>query len=146
MSLDAKGFIRARVMIDYLDGDGEKYTHTLSLSAWVTDIRGEILDDPNVVWGFRAIYSSTTVESKDPELSSSVDHPTYYGGDVVYEAIKVIEAWGLTFNTGNAAKYLCRAGKKGGSSQHIEDLEKARRYLDFEIARLKKTWLTKEDI
>jgi len=33
--------------------------------------------------------------------------------DVTYEAIKVIEAWGLGFNPDDAVKYICRAGKKG---------------------------------
>lgn len=61
----------------------------------------------------------------------TVHHPSHYGGDTVYEAIKVIEAWGLNFNTGNAAKYIARAGKK---SDYLEDLKKARWYLDREIA------------
>lgn len=72
-------------------------------------------------------------------LFSAVNHPSHYGGDVTYEAIKVIEAWELTFNTGNAAKYICRAGKKDPSiAKHIEDLEKSREYLRFEIERLKR--------
>lgn len=62
----------------------------------------------------------------------AVDHPAHYGGkDNVYEAIKVIEAWGLGFCLGNAVKYLARAGKKGS---RVEDLRKARWYLDREIA------------
>lgn len=61
---------------------------------------------------------------------SMVNHPPHYG-DGAYEAINVIEAWGLTFNTGNAAKYICRAGKKG--DKYIEDLEKAVWYLRREI-------------
>lgn len=66
---------------------------------------------------------------------SAVDHPAHYGGkDDPYEAIKVIEAWGLGFNLGNLAKYVARAGKKGDA---IEDLEKGRWYLDREIAKLK---------
>lgn len=65
---------------------------------------------------------------------SPVDHPPHYGGDNTYEAIKVIEAWGLGFCLGNTVKYVCRAGKKGDV---VEDLEKARWYLDREIARLK---------
>jgi hypothetical protein len=51
----------------------------------------------------------------------AVDHPAYYGGDTVYEAIKVIEAWELGFCLGNAVKYIARAGKKGDP---VEDLEK----------------------
>ena len=61
-----------------------------------------------------------------------VDHPQHYGGEEnPYEAIKVIRAWGLGFSLGNTAKYLSRAGKK--SPDPIEDLKKARWYLDEEI-------------
>lgn len=64
----------------------------------------------------------------------SVNHPPHYGGaDNLYEAIKVIEAWELGFCLGNAVKYICRAGKK---SSELEDLKKARWYLDREIQRL----------
>ncbi len=73
------------------------------------------------------------------ELSShlrqdeKIDHPRHYGSkDDPYEAIKVIEAWGLGFNLGNAVKYICRAEKKGSP---IDDLRKARWYLDREIER-----------
>lgn len=64
-----------------------------------------------------------------------VDHPRHYGGDVTYEAIKVIEAWGLGFCLGNAVKYICRAGKKS-TEPILHDLRKARWYLDREITRL----------
>ena len=37
---------------------------------------------------------------------------------------------------GNAVKYITRAGKKD-QSKELEDLEKARFYLDWEINRLK---------
>lgn len=68
---------------------------------------------------------------------SAVDHPGHYGGkDNLYEAIKVIEAWGLGFCLGNAVKYISRAGKKD-AAKHVEDLEKARWYLDREIQNLK---------
>lgn len=85
--------------------------------------------------------------------------PKHYGGaDNLYEAIKVIEAWSLNFSLGNAVKYICRAGKKAPQldvTTHndverrfvrgtpdvagmIEDLLKARTYLDFEIERLRR--------
>jgi hypothetical protein len=65
--------------------------------------------------------------------SETVDHPAHYGGaDNPYEAIKVIEAWELGFCLGNAVKYISRAGKKGDV---LEDLRKARWYLDREIAK-----------
>lgn len=69
--------------------------------------------------------------------TSSINHPQHYGGDTTYEAIKVIEAWGLGFCLGNAVKYICRAGKKDKAAE-LEDLKKARWYLDREIQRLEK--------
>lgn len=68
----------------------------------------------------------------EKKSTEAVDHPAHYGGaDNPYEAIKVIEAWGLGFCLGNPVKYLARAGKKGA---RVEDLRKARWYLDREIA------------
>jgi hypothetical protein len=70
-------------------------------------------------------------------IPAAVDHPPHYGGaDDPYEAIKVIEAWRLGFCLGNAVKYICRAGRKGSDSL-LQDLEKARWYLDREISRLR---------
>lgn len=66
----------------------------------------------------------------------AVNHPKHYGGDVVYEAIKVIEAWGLGFALGNAVKYISRAGKKDVDKE-LEDLEKAAWYLNRRILQLK---------
>jgi hypothetical protein len=66
-------------------------------------------------------------------VAEKVDHPAHYGGkDNPYEAIKVIEAWSLGFCLGNVIKYLCRAGRKRAK---VEDLKKARWYLDREIQR-----------
>lgn len=66
----------------------------------------------------------------------NVNHPHHYGGkDNVYEAIKVIDAWGLDFALGNAVKYISRAGKKTDNA--LEDLEKAKWYICHAIERLK---------
>lgn len=62
----------------------------------------------------------------------AVDHPDHYRRDTGHEAIDVIEAWDLGFCLGNAIKYIARAGHKGDA---IEDLEKARWYIDREIQR-----------
>jgi hypothetical protein len=67
--------------------------------------------------------------------SETINHPQHYGGDTVYEAIKVIEAWGLGFCLGNTIKYICRSGKKGST---VEDLKKAAWYLNREIQRIQK--------
>ena len=62
-------------------------------------------------------------------MKEKVDHPDHYGGENnPYEAIKVIEAWGLDFHLGNVVKYISRAGKK--SENVLEDMQKAKWYLD----------------
>ena len=63
----------------------------------------------------------------------NVNHPSHYQQGI--EAIDVIESWRLNFSLGNVIKYTLRAPYKG---KEIEDLEKARWYLDREIERLKK--------
>lgn len=65
----------------------------------------------------------------------AVNHPSHYGGDTTYEAIKVITAWGLGFDLGNVTKYVARAGKKDPAKE-LEDLRKARFYLNHRITQL----------
>lgn len=69
-------------------------------------------------------------------MSEKINHPEHYGGDTVYEAIKVIEAWNLDFCLGNTVKYISKAGKKN-QSKIVEDLEKAKWYLERKISQLK---------
>lgn len=66
-------------------------------------------------------------------MPDPVNHPEHYGGDTPYEAIKVIEAWGLGFLLGNTVKYIARAGKKG---DELTDLKKAAWYLNRRITQL----------
>lgn len=49
------------------------------------------------------------------------------------ECIEVIEAFGLNFHLGNVVKYVLRHDKKASP---LQDLKKARWYLDREISRL----------
>lgn len=70
------------------------------------------------------------------KAEEQVNHPQHYGGDTVYETIKVIDAWKLDFSLGNAVKYISRAGKKDPAKE-LEDLEKARFYLDHRIKYLR---------
>ena len=70
------------------------------------------------------------------DLPGPIEHPAHYGGgDNPYEAIKVIEAWGLGFALGNLVKYVARAGKKD-QAKELEDLKKGRFYLDRHISNL----------
>lgn len=71
-------------------------------------------------------------------MSNTVNNPKHYGGsDNTYEAIKVIEAWQLGFNLGNAIKYIARAGKKD-AAKGIEDLQKAEWYIKRQIENITK--------
>lgn len=69
-------------------------------------------------------------------MSESVNHPAHYTAGGI-EVIDAIEAWGLGFCLGNTVKYVARAGKKD-QAKTLEDLKKARWYLDREIGRLSK--------
>ena len=61
-----------------------------------------------------------------------VNHPLYYNQGI--EPIEVIESWDLNFNLGNVIKYTLRAPYK---ENMIQDLEKAKWYLERELQRLK---------
>jgi hypothetical protein len=63
-----------------------------------------------------------------------VAHPRHYTFGAI-EVIDAIEAWALGFHLGNVVKYLARAAHKG---KYLEDLRKARWYLDREIKRAQK--------
>lgn len=64
---------------------------------------------------------------------NNVEHPSHYAEGRKYEPIDVINDWGLNFNLGNTIKYISRAGRKNNI---IEDLKKAKFYLDYEIKKL----------
>lgn len=67
--------------------------------------------------------------------TDQVNHPQHYGGEHnPYEAIKVIEACNLDFHLGNTVKYVLRAGKK---DDIVQDLEKAKWYLERKIQQIK---------
>lgn len=60
----------------------------------------------------------------------AVNHPRHY----TQFPVEIIEVTSnLNFCLGNVVKYACRANFKGNK---LEDLRKARWYLDYEIKRL----------
>jgi hypothetical protein len=63
-----------------------------------------------------------------------INQPKHYTAFPV-EVIEITE--NLNFCRGNAVKYLCRAGLKDPEKE-LEDLKKARWYVDREISRLEK--------
>jgi hypothetical protein len=68
-----------------------------------------------------------------PVKEDRVNHPKHYTGHPSgVECITVVEH--MSFNVGNAVKYLWRADLKGAP---IEDLEKAAWYIQREIGKRK---------
>lgn len=66
--------------------------------------------------------------------TEAVNHPAHYNAGKI-EVIDAIEDWGLDFSLGNAVKYIARAAHKGKT---LEDLKKARWYINHAIQRLEK--------
>ena len=62
-----------------------------------------------------------------------INNPSHYCEGRTYEPIAVIKDWGLNFNLGNTVKYISRAGRKDNI---LQDLKKAKFYLDWEIKYL----------
>ena len=83
-------------------------------------------------WKTLLVETSNTPITMVEPASDPVNHPTHYkvGG---IETIDFIEAKGLTYHLGNVVKYVTRSDHKGDK---LQDLEKARWYLDREIGNL----------
>ena len=100
------------------------------------------IDAVNAVEATREI-GKAVAEYKNPAMGSSFDdylkseeddpvsHPAHYTDHPSgIECIEITEH--MNFNLGNATKYIWRSGLKNDA---IEDLKKAREYLDDEIAK-----------
>lgn len=66
-------------------------------------------------------------------VNDVINHPSHYAEGRKFEPIDVIQDWQLNYFLGNIVKYISRAGRKGSA---IEDLKKARFYLDRQIQAL----------
>lgn len=67
------------------------------------------------------------------QIFDNISNPVHYTGGRKYEPRKVIMDWDLNFYLGNVVKYISRAGRKGDA---LNDLMKAKQYLEWEIERL----------
>lgn len=74
-------------------------------------------------------------EKGKPVMNDPINPQHYKQGGL--EAIDVIEAFQLNFCLANCVKYILRAGKKTLNSE-LQDLKKARWYLDRQIKNLEK--------
>jgi hypothetical protein len=68
----------------------------------------------------------------EPVKEDLVNSPLHYQGNK-FEVIDIIDDFNLSFNKGNAIKYILRADKKGN---HKQDLLKAIWYLEHELNKL----------
>lgn len=96
--------------------------------------------------GFRGYHHTSMIRISDPVMKHSefgvdnVNHPKHYISKNGIETIDVIQAFTEDLNgieaidTGNIVKYISRWKKKNG----LEDLKKARWYLDHLIAHVEK--------
>lgn len=67
--------------------------------------------------------------------TDNINHPSHYVDGRKYEPKDVIRDWNLNFNLGSAVKYISRAGRK---DDIIQDLKKAKQFIDFEIEALER--------
>lgn len=95
-------------------------------------LKVEKLMFPPTVTSVMDPYTGTSLVT--PKVESNVNHPSHYNSGKI-EVIEAIEDWKLGFDRGNAVKYIARAGKKDPTKE-IEDLEKARWYLNRSIELL----------
>ena len=111
-----------------------------NLYRWVKskkpNMRAEMLKEvmPGLNSLFGTDYAAAPPEVKEEVIKTDmVNHPPHYtvGG---IETIDFIEAKDLNYRLGNVVKYIVRAGHK--DSDPLQDLQKARWYLDREIARV----------
>jgi len=83
----------------------------------------------------RGMQVIATYTSNKSIKSDMVNHPPHYKAGGI-ETIDFIEAKNLGYNLGNVVKYVSRADLKGNK---LEDLQKAKWYLDRAISNLSKT-------
>lgn len=93
---------------------------------------------PQGDWKFLTPKEFLKPSGNDTDVADMVNHPPHYTSSKAYcanckESIECIEiARHMSFNIGNAVKYLWRHELKGG----LEDLKKAKWYIDDAIKQL----------
>lgn len=98
-----------------------------------------------IITMLQGYYDATAESSSEETKADPVNHPSHYT-DGQIEVIDFISDKGLIegFCKGNVIKYVSRAGKKASAKlseqdKEIQDLEKARWYLDYLIQYYKKS-------
>jgi len=84
----------------------------------------------------QGVKTETTLETEQSDMVNSPSHYTGKLSDLGIEVIDIANACNLNGNRFSALRYLLRAGYKFPEKE-IEDLEKLKKYIDFEIRNLK---------
>lgn len=138
------GFLSVSGLLNYLEKNGISYktmppfvSHSRQNWGWTE------LNDVNAVQSF---HYDPVIRLPDPVMKNvecevdNVNHPAHYISKNGIETIDVIQAFtedlsGIeATDTGNIVKYISRWKKKNG----LEDLKKAKWYLDHLIAHVEK--------
>jgi len=83
--------------------------------------------------GTQEVYECGQIKSAKSIRHDPVTNPSHYKAKNGFEVLAIIEAFDLNFHRGNTVKYILRAPNK---NNELEDLKKARFYLDREIKNL----------
>ena len=118
--------------------DAESFRKKLQSAGCRVKVIGSdiLVEDPWLKSHLAGFAEELAGKGTEEKQQDDVNHPSHYASDSGLEAIEVIEAFfhGNAF-LANTFKYIARAGKKGGEAKRLEDLKKARWYLEREIKR-----------
>lgn len=102
------------------------------------DFKNSSYPDYLIEYDFETVFGNKPKEELTP--TDNINSPSHYTYGKI-ECIDFIQDKGLNFCLGNVIKYIVRAGHKHSDSltdkdKAIEDLKKAKKYLEFEIKEM----------
>lgn len=122
------------VKVDNYSEDFKNFVRTSEKNMLGMMADSESVIDQMVKTKFYSEENSRGETSDETIPDDPIHHPKHYTHYKGLEVIQLTEQ--MNFNRGNAVKYIARAGIKD-QSKEIEDLEKAKWYIQREIDRLK---------
>lgn len=128
------------LIIAFLNNDGEEvmvvdqYWNDIDRSHLIVGIEIVEFEEDSKEKKCQTRADITKMEIATNEKVDIVSHPAHYTMGTI-EPKDFIRDQGLNFNRGNVIKYTVRAGRKD-KSKEIEDIRKAKQYLEFEIEYL----------
>lgn len=132
------GGVKSAMWIGKFDSpeDAESFRKKLQSAGCRVEVIGSgiLVEDPWLKSYLAGLAEELPGNGTEEKQHDVVNRPSHYASESGLEAIEVIEAFfhGNAF-LANTFKYITRAGKKGGEAKRLEDLKKARWYLEREI-------------